>query len=126
MLLRLQGQRPGDIELRTPEQGSPEPDRWDLRRSPSSHPVKIPLSRSQSVASSTVAQAPHRRNCSPGSTDCRASPIRPQGCVGEEIAANRASHTGRYTPAELDYYELFDVFEGNFRRNAATVFPRDP
>ena len=39
------------------------------------------------------------------------------------LASLGSSHTGRYTPDQLDYYELFDVFEGNFRRDAATVFP---
>jgi carboxyl-terminal processing protease len=33
------------------------------------------------------------------------------------------SHTGRYTPDQLAYYELTDVFEGNFRRDAQRLFP---
>src|SRR3954451_14635837 len=34
-----------------------------------------------------------------------------------------ASHTGHYTPDQLDYYELANIFQFNFRRELPRLFP---
>jgi C-terminal processing protease CtpA/Prc len=64
-----------------------------------------------------MARLPELASASPESATTRAAVNTVLGSLG-------ASHTGRYTPDQLDYYELFDVFEGNFRRDATNVFPQ--
>ncbi|MEJ0096873.1 MAG: S41 family peptidase [Bauldia sp.] len=41
------------------------------------------------------------------------------------LASLGASHTGRYTPDQLDYYELADVFRYALHDNIRTLFPPD-
>ncbi len=49
------------------------------------------------------------------------------GVVGDAIAfvldSLGASHTGRYTPDQVDYYELADVFRFALRRDIRQIFP---
>ena len=41
------------------------------------------------------------------------------------LASLGASHTGRYTPDQLDYYELADVFRFAYRDRLRRLFPPD-
>ena len=43
--------------------------------------------------------------------------------IDEALASLAMSHTGRYTPDEVDYYELADVFRYSIRRDARRLFP---
>ncbi len=47
--------------------------------------------------------------------------------VGDAVAfalnSLHASHTGRYTPDQVDYYELADVFRFGLRRDMRRLFP---
>jgi hypothetical protein len=39
------------------------------------------------------------------------------------LASLGASHTGHYTPDQLDYYELANIFQFNYRRELPRLFP---
>ena len=41
------------------------------------------------------------------------------------LASLGASHTGRYTADQLDYYELADIFRFNYRDRLRELFPPD-
>src|SRR5205085_2051354 len=41
------------------------------------------------------------------------------------LASLGASHTGHYTADQLDYYELANIFQFNFRRELSRLFPPD-
>jgi carboxyl-terminal processing protease len=43
--------------------------------------------------------------------------------IDAALASLGMSHTGRYTPDEVDYYELADVFRYSIRRDARRLFP---
>jgi carboxyl-terminal processing protease len=69
-----------------------------------------------------------------GSFDSEASAIRADaGDLGEKAALDEAidrmlaglktSHTARYTPDEVDYYELLDVFRYNYRNRLRQLYP---
>ena len=49
------------------------------------------------------------------------------GVVGDAVNfvldSLHASHTGRYTPDQVDYYELADVFRFAIRRDMRRLFP---
>jgi carboxyl-terminal processing protease len=59
---------------------------------------------------------------------------RPQALAAESAAERsavinrllgelRASHTGHYTPEQVAYYDLFDIFGGALRRERERLFP---
>lgn len=41
------------------------------------------------------------------------------------LARLKTSHTARYTPDQIAYFELVDVFRYNYRRDLRRLFPRD-
>jgi len=43
--------------------------------------------------------------------------------IAKVLASLGASHTGHYTADELDYYELLNVFQFNYRRELPRLFP---
>ena len=43
--------------------------------------------------------------------------------IDEALASLAMSHTARYTPDEVDYYELADVFRYSIRQDARRLFP---
>jgi len=45
--------------------------------------------------------------------------------IDEMLASLNTSHTARYTPDSVDYFELLDVFRFNYRRDLRRLFPRD-
>jgi C-terminal processing protease CtpA/Prc len=52
-----------------------------------------------------------------------ASPGQLPGMLAGWLAALHASHTGRYTPDEIDYYELADIFSRGMGRRLGATFP---
>jgi carboxyl-terminal processing protease len=46
----------------------------------------------------------------------------PDGVVARSLQALEASHTGRYTPDQIEYYELMDIFRPGGKRRQ-TLFP---
>ena len=52
-----------------------------------------------------------------------ASPAVVGDAVNYVLGSLHASHTGRYTPASVDYYELADVFRFALRRDMRQLFP---
>ena len=68
------------------------------------------------AASTVVAQIPDLKTADPA-------------VVGEAIdwtlRSLDSSHTGRYTPDQVDYYDLADVFRFALRREIRSVFPPD-
>jgi C-terminal processing protease CtpA/Prc len=45
--------------------------------------------------------------------------------IQKVLASLGASHTGHYTADELDYYELLNVFQFNYRRELPRLFPSE-
>jgi carboxyl-terminal processing protease len=45
--------------------------------------------------------------------------------IDDALASLNTSHTARYTPDEIAYFELLDVFRFNYRRELRRLFPRD-
>jgi C-terminal processing protease CtpA/Prc len=45
--------------------------------------------------------------------------------IDAALASLNTSHTARYTPDEIGYFELLDVFRSNYRRELRRLFPRD-
>ncbi len=45
--------------------------------------------------------------------------------IDEILTSLKTSHTARYTPDRVDYFELLDVFRFNYRRDLRRLFPRD-
>jgi carboxyl-terminal processing protease len=45
--------------------------------------------------------------------------------IDAALASLNTSHTARYTPDEVAYFELLDVFRYNYRRELRRLFPRD-
>jgi carboxyl-terminal processing protease len=43
--------------------------------------------------------------------------------IEKVLASLGASHTGHYTPDQLDYYELANIFQFNYRRELSRLFP---
>jgi carboxyl-terminal processing protease len=43
--------------------------------------------------------------------------------IDRMLAALKTSHTARYTPDEVDYYELLDVFRYNYRNRIRDLYP---
>jgi C-terminal processing protease CtpA/Prc len=68
------------------------------------------------AVAAVVARLPELGTAAPESATTRAA-------VNTVLASLGASHTGRYTPDQQNYYELSDVFRGAFRRDATRVFP---
>jgi carboxyl-terminal processing protease len=53
----------------------------------------------------------------------RAAPIEPKPII--TMGRRNTSHTARYTPDAVAYFELLDVFRFNYRRDLRRLFPRD-
>jgi len=45
--------------------------------------------------------------------------------IDDALASLNTSHTARYTPDEVAYFELLDVFRFNYRRELRRLFPRN-
>jgi carboxyl-terminal processing protease len=43
--------------------------------------------------------------------------------IGRMLAGLKTSHTARYTPDQVDYYELLDVFRYNYRNRIRDLYP---
>ncbi len=52
-------------------------------------------------------------------------PLAIDNAVKEILASLKATHTGRYKPDQVDYYELMDVFRGAVRQDLRRLFPPD-
>ena len=74
------------------------------------------LGKFNDAVAAVTARLPELGTATPESATTRAA-------VNTVLAALGASHTGRYTPDQQNYYELADVFRGAFRRDAMRVFP---
>ena len=53
----------------------------------------------------------------------RAKPAAYSAAIGDVLASLGASHTGHFTPDQLAYYELADIFRYNFRGDLRRLFP---
>jgi carboxyl-terminal processing protease len=61
----------------------------------------------------------------PPSADARARAAASGPAIDHILASLGATHTGRYTPDQLDYYELADIFRFNYRDRLRELFPPD-
>ena len=66
------------------------------------------------AAALAVAQMPDLKDASPGVVN---------DAVAFILGSLHASHTGRYTQDQVDYYELADVFRFALRRDMRRLFP---
>jgi carboxyl-terminal processing protease len=74
------------------------------------------LGKFNDAVAAVMARLPELGNATPESATTRAA-------VNTVLTTLGASHTGRYTADQQNYYELADVFRGAFRRDAMRVFP---
>ncbi len=72
------------------------------------------LAQFNDAASLAVAEMPDLRNADPAVLN---------DAIAYVIDSLHASHTGRYTPDQVDYYELADVFQFALRRDMRRLFP---
>jgi C-terminal processing protease CtpA/Prc len=68
------------------------------------------------TVSAVIGRLPELATAAPESATTRAA-------VNTILSSLGASHTGRYTADDQDYYELADVFKGAFRRDLNRLFP---
>ncbi len=54
-----------------------------------------------------------------------AEPKAVNSAIDTLLASLRTSHTARYTPDRIAYYELVDIFRYNYRRSLRRMFPPD-
>ena len=57
--------------------------------------------------------------------DAKSSPARVDRAIDAVLASLGASHTGRFKPGTIDYYELADVFRFGIRDDLKRLFPPD-
>ncbi len=63
-----------------------------------------------------VAAAPNLADADPKAVDA---------AIDTLLASLKTSHTARYTPDRVAYFELIDVFRFNYRRHLRRIFPPD-
>lgn len=68
------------------------------------------------VAEEILAAAPDLSSSAPENVDA---------AIDTLLASLKTSHTARYTPDQITYYELIDVFRFNYRRDLRRLFPPD-
>jgi carboxyl-terminal processing protease len=74
------------------------------------------LAKFNDSVATVMARLPELTAAPPGSATTRAA-------VNAILTSLGASHTGRYTQDQRDYYELVDVFKGGLRRDINRLFP---
>lgn len=96
-----------------PRSGNPVFDRTvDLVNQHFYAPGELP--RFNQAAAAAIARAPDLKDAGPAALGA---------AISTALGSLAASHTGRYTPGEVDYYELGDVFRFAMRHAMRRLFP---